>query len=251
MTRRTTRLLWIGLVASAAWLLPAVASAEDGGDAGDVDREGGGPASHDGPRARRYYHAGPIHGEFTMGFLAGGRTYADEAFTYDNGAGDIEGVGGLVEPFENAPFDRVLAFGLRYDLRLVVSYVRMTAGVDLPFASFQAADTRARYDVEGTDREIVVQELRPYELRFGIGGEYTFGPVTPFVDLLGSMHWVGATLSVDGERTVYRASAFGFAVRAGLRAHLRDWFFLSLSGEVGIVDDVLWGAELSVGFAVG
>lgn len=250
MRTRTIRTLAVALVAAAAWALPALAAAQT--DPASSDERGAGDAGRDdGPPARRFFHAAPIHGEFTMGFLAGGRRYDDATFAYDHGAGDVEGAGGLVAPFEGAPFDGVLAFGLRYDVRLVVSYVRMTAGVDFPFPSFAARDTVARYDVAGVEREVVVQELRPYVLRFGIGGEVTFGPVTPFVDLLGSVHWTGAALSIDGEQALFRTSAFGFAIRAGLRVHLRDWFFISVSGDAGLVGDVVWGAELSVGFAVG
>lgn len=144
-----------------------------------------------------------------------------------------------------------MAYGLRYDLRLVVSYVRMTVGVDFPFPSYRAQDTRGSYDIAGIERQLTVQDIQPYELRFGIGGEYPIAFVAPFLDILGTAHWVDTTLSVDGESVTYKANSFGFAIRAGCRIHLRRWFFIVAAGEIGLVGDVYWGAELSVGFALG
>lgn len=197
------------------------------------------------------FEEGPDHFEFTMGFVAGERRYAGESFAHESGGGGVEGAGALVAPFDGAPYDRVTALGLRYDLRLVVSYVRMTVGVDFPFASFEPDDTRGTYDVGGVEREIVVQRLRPYELRFGIGGEYAFARFAPFVDLIGEVDWVKTALAVDGATVEYEASSFGFAVRAGARLHLREWFFVTVAGDVGIVGQRFWDAELSLGFAFG
>jgi hypothetical protein len=217
----------IGALLGAALLLSAAAAA-----AGDFDE-------------------GPDHFEFTMGFIAGQRGYGGESFAHESGGGGVEGSGALVAPFDRAPYDRVTALGLRYDLRLVVSYVRMTVGVDFPFASFDPDDTRATYDVGGVGREIVVQKLRPYELRFGIGGEYAFKRVVPFVDLIGEVDWVKTALTVDGATVEYEASSFGFAARAGARIYLRDWFFVTVAGDVGIVGQRRWDAELSLGFSFG
>lgn len=191
------------------------------------------------------------HFEFTMGFIAGARRYGDESFAYKKGGGEIDGAGSLVEPFTVQPYDDVMAFGLRYDLRLVVSHVRMTVGIDFPFTHFQPGETRDTYDVGGVDREIVVQKIRPYELRFGIGGEYTFGKITPFVDLVGEVDWVNTELVVDGTSIEYGANSFGFCVRAGIRMYLREWFFISVAGDVGIVGQRFWDGELSLGFSFG
>ena len=180
----------------------------------------------------------PDHFEFSMGFIAGQRSYDRLAFALGNlPAGALEG----------APFDRVEVFGLRYDLRLVVSHVRMTVGVDLPFTSYSEDDAR-RMLPEGLRR---VNTLRAYDLRFGIGGEYAFGPVAPFVDLTGSVHWASTELLLDAAATELDAVGFGFTARGGVRLQVRRWFFASVSGEVGIVGPVRWGVDLSVGFALG
>jgi hypothetical protein len=211
--------------------------------------------------AAEEYDAGPAtvveddeasdHFEFTMGFIAGARRYGGESFAHEKGGGGVPGAQALVEPFDRAPYDDCTVLGLRYDLRLVVSHVRMTVGVDFPFASFDPEKTRRSYGVAGVEREIAVQRIRPYELRFGIGGEYAFGRFTPFVDLVGEVDWVSTELSVDGTTVGYEASSFGFSARAGARLYVRDWFFVAAAGEIGIVGQRIWGAELSLGFAFG
>lgn len=182
------------------------------------------------------------HFEATMGFVAGQQSYDELRFARDSGPADAP-----PEALQGAPYEGTEVFGLRYDLRLVVSHVRMSAGIDFPFTSFSAEDALRDTGV-GVRR---VESLKSYVLRFGIGGEYAFGPVVPFVDVLGSVHWVNTTLTFGGETTSYDASAFGFSARAGVRLQVRDWFFASIAGEVGILGPVRWGAELSVGFCVG
>lgn len=182
------------------------------------------------------------HFEATMGFVAGQRSYDELRFARESGPTSAS-----LAVLQGAPYDRTEVFGLRYDVRLVVSHVRMTAGIDFPFTSF-SAESALRDTGEGVRR---VESLKSYVLRFGIGGEYPVGPVVPFVDVLGSVHWVSTTIVLDGESSDYGASAFGFSARAGIRLQVRDWFFASLAGEVGIIGPVRWGAELSVGFALG
>ena len=188
------------------------------------------------------------HVEMSMGFLAGQRAYGSTTFNASS-SGAPAGAASLVEPFQRAPFDRVDVYGLRYDVRLVVSYVRMTAGFDLPFASFSLGDGDAHYSVDGADHAVSVRSLGTKDLRFGIGGEYPFGPLAPFVDLLGAVHWVSTTLTIDGAPADYSAAGFAFAVRAGLRLHVRKWFYATAAGELGLVGDERWGCELGVGFA--
>ncbi|MEZ4408985.1 MAG: hypothetical protein R3A52_21315, partial [Polyangiales bacterium] len=136
--------------------------------------------------------------------------------------------------------------GLRYDLRLVLSGVRMTAGVDLPFTAFgdvpqSLSDARA----------VTPRSMWSWNLRFGLGGELSFGAVTPFVDLVGAVHNASTTLTVDGAAREYAASRFGFSARGGVRVSLKRWFFVSASGEVGVVGPTTWSADVGVGFRVG
>ena len=185
------------------------------------------------------------HFEFSMGFLAGQRSYSQTNFTQRDDAPALN----LDQSFGRFPYRRVTTLGLRYDARLVVSYVRMTAGFDLPFATYEARDSTHRYAVDGQERDVTARSLGIRGLRFGIGGEIPFSPVTPFVDLLGTVNFLKTSLEVDDVTRDYGATTFGFSARGGLRLQVRRWFFVSAAGEVGISGDVLWGAELAVGFS--
>jgi len=179
------------------------------------------------------------HFEATMGFLATAQDHRATGFS--SGAGPA-----LAQTFGRAPYDRALGLGLRYDARAVISRVRMTAGFDLPFTSFDsAAPTRV------DDRDVTARSMWSWGLRFGLGGEYSVGAVTPFVDLQGSVLGVSTTVNVDGRAAEYDALRFGFSTRAGVRIHLRRWFFVTASGEVGIIGPTLWSADVGVGFRIG
>lgn len=190
------------------------------------------------------------HFEATMGFLAGQRSYQQTSFKFDSGDAAGIGGGGLVAPFNKVPFTSATVMGLRYDLRLVMSYIRMTVGFDLPFPTYKASDAQGTYTVGGAQRLVTVQSLSAKELRFGIGGEYPYKSIAPFVDLIGGVHWVSSDLSIDGYKATYAATSFAFSARGGLRAHVRKWFFAAVSGEVGLIGDIKWNAEVSVGFSV-
>jgi hypothetical protein len=189
------------------------------------------------------------HFEFTMGFLAGQRSYKDTSFKFEEGTAEGIGGGGLVLPFVKPPFDNTTVLGLRYDVRLVMSFIRMTVGFDVPFTTYKVSDSTAVYDVSGTPRTVTVQSLSAKELRFGIGGEYPFKTVAIYADLIGGVHWVDTELAIDGFKADYAATSFAFSGRAGVRKYVRKWFFATASGEVGIIGDLRWNAELSIGFA--
>ncbi len=180
------------------------------------------------------------HFEATMGFLATAQDHRATGFAND-GSGPA-----LAQTFARAPYDRALGLGLRYDARAVISHVRMTAGFDLPFTSFDGT-APARID----EHDVTARSLWSWGLRFGLGGEYGFGAVTPFVDLQGSVLGVSTTVNVDGRAAEYDALRFGFSARAGVRIHLRRWFFVTASGEVGIIGPTLWSADVGVGFRIG
>jgi hypothetical protein len=184
-----------------------------------------------------------------MGFLAGQRSYKNTSFKFDDGTAAGIGGGGLVAPFVKPPFDNATVLGLRYDVRLVMSFIRMTVGFDLPFTTYKASDSTAVYNVNGTNRQVTVQSLSAKELRFGIGGEYPFRKVALFADLIGGVHWVDTELALDGYKANYAATSFAFSGRAGVRAYVRKWFFATASGEVGLIGDLRWNAEVALGFS--
>jgi hypothetical protein len=186
------------------------------------------------------------HFEISMGFIAGEQSLAGTAFEHRGGA--TPGAAELSQPFAERPFAHHTSLGLRYDVRLVVAYTRMTIGVDFPFAQFAPSD--GTYAVGGVDRAVSVRSINPYLLHFGIGGEIPIGPIAPFLDLLGHVRWTEAALSIDGERNVYGSTGFLFSARAGLRLHVRRWFYASVAGEIGIAPAITWQTEVSVGFAI-
>jgi len=189
--------------------------------------------------ARAQTRADADHFEASMGFLATGLDYRATGFTSANGPA-------LAQTFTGAPYDRALGLGLRYDARAVLSHVRMTVGFDLPFTSF---DAPAPQRVEGY--ETAPRALESWALRFGLGAEYAFGVVVPFADLQGAVHRVSTTVHVDGRAQTYEAFRFGYSARAGVRVHLRRWFFVTASGEAGLVGPTRWSADVGVGFRVG
>lgn len=179
------------------------------------------------------------HFEATMGFLATAQDHRATGFSNDASPA-------LAQTFARAPYDRALGLGLRYDARAVISRVRMTVGFDLPFTSFDgAAPTRV------DEHDVTARSLWSWGLRFGLGGEYSFGAVTPFIDLQGAVLGVSTTVNVDGRAAEYDALRFAFSTRAGVRIHLRRWFFVTASGEVGIIGPTLWSADVGVGFRIG
>ncbi len=179
------------------------------------------------------------HFEFSMGFVGGWRRFDRMAFRGDP----------TLDPslYRTAPLDGVQSYGLRYDVRLVVAYTRMTVGIDIPFTQYTVDETTRTLD-DGS--QATVAHVKPFAFRFGIGGELPVGPVAPFVDILGSIHSVRATYDIDDVEREVKARSFGFSARAGVRLHVRKWFFASLAGEVGIVGPMVWAADLSVGFAI-
>lgn len=214
-------------LALAAILFPSTASADDYYD----------------------YDESRDHFEITLGFMMGQRAYDDLAFIHAGGPSDLLGgkLPGVVT--SGASLDDVLVYGLHWDIRAVVSYVRMTLGFDLPFPDPSAYVTTRTYTIGGVDREVTVLDVAPYELRFGLGGEIPFDVIVPFIDLIGAYHWVDMEVASGADTMRYEATRFGFSVRGGARVYLEEPAFLEFAGEAGIVGDTIWSATLAVGFA--
>ncbi|MGC4116378.1 MAG: hypothetical protein QM765_17740 [Myxococcales bacterium] len=187
------------------------------------------------------------HIEVATGFITGSRNYRTITFGLEGAEDPLPSTSS--GRFRQYPYDGVLVSGVRWDLRAVVTHVRMGVGFGLPFAAVDSGRASGEVDVGGVTRQVAVQTLQPYELRFGLGGEYAFGRVALFADLLGEVHWLRTSLVVDGQRADYGVTAFRFAASAGARVALKGGFFLTATGEVGILGDVVWGAQLGAGYA--
>lgn len=189
------------------------------------------------------------HFEITLGFMVGQRAYDKLPFGHTDGPSDLLGgrLPGVVTA--GASLDDVLVYGLHWDMRLVVSHIRMTLGFDLPFPDPDAYATTRTHTIGGVDRDVAVLDVAPYELRFGLGGEIPAGIVVPFIDLIGAVHWVDLELASGPDTIRYDATRFGFSVRGGARLYVDEPVFVEVAGEAGIVGDTLWSATLAVGFS--
>lgn len=186
------------------------------------------------------------HLEVTIGILGGFTQYDGVSFAYQKGGGSQR----LVEPFNAAPFDGSLALGMRIEARFVASHVRSTLGVDLPFPNFTQEDTAATYDVDGEQIAVSVQSLKHQTFRFGIGGEYSFGMFTPYLDVLAGIHFVETRLATDDQFVTYGNTEFGLSARLGARYALKKSFFLHGSVTGGLLGPSRVLGELGIGFAL-
>lgn len=184
-----------------------------------------------------------------MGFLGGRRQYTGAGFT--PGSGAPAGAAGLVAPFGAAPYTGVTVLGVGYDLRLVVSHVRMTLGFDLPFSRFDPAASAGTYTVNGKQTPVVPQALHGLAVRVGLGGEVPEGRFVPYADLEGTVAWTRTDLALGTRPARFYAFDFGLSVDAGIRCYLGPHMFVVASGAAGIFSDQVWTARVGVGASFG
>lgn len=193
----------------------------------------------------------PRHFEITMGFMGGVRDATRGGYAFSSGTAEsIAGAQALTDPFLQAPFNRVVTYGLAWEARYVAQHVRFTMGLQKPFASFRMAEALFPGDVAGAPLDIGTRSLDLWDVRFGLGTEYAFKYVTPFVDVVGDVQTVSASMTIGGETATYKATTFGFSVRAGLRVHMGDHLFLAPMGELGFGNGMKWGASLAAGWVI-
>jgi hypothetical protein len=191
------------------------------------------------------------HVELTMGFIGGLRDETRVGFGFNSGSASmLPYAQALTTPFALTPYDRTIVYGLSWETRYVTQHVRFTVGVSKPFASFRMMDAIFPTDVGGTTRDVGTRSLNLWDVRFGLGTEYAWRHVAPFVDVIGDMQYVGASMTVDGETAEYRAWTFGFVVRAGLRIHMGDSVFLAPTAEYGLGGPVRFGVGLQAGWVL-
>lgn len=151
--------------------------------------------------------------------------------------------------FDAGPATALATTGLRYDLRLVVAFVRMTVGADVLFGLFDTS-SEGRV-VESGDASLRVAERRFFEwsLRFGLGLETTVGDVRLFADALVVVHFVEAEVAIDDRPTDYAALAASPGLRLGVRIPIVDAFFAQLEIDGAPFAPTWGGGALSVGGA--
>jgi hypothetical protein len=193
------------------------------------------------PRDRTMEH---LRFEGTIGFLGGWARYADL------------GLAGALPPsaFDSGPVAGAPIAGLRYDLRLVVAFVRMTAGADLAWSLYGAREgTRTLVFDDGT-RTVTDRSVFSWALRFGLGLELAASEdVRLFADLLGSVRFVEVQSSIASGTTAStnvssQVTTFVPGLRVGARVRVVDAFFVQLAADASPIGPWVTG-ELSVGGA--
>lgn len=179
--------------------------------------------------------------ELTMGFAGGVGRYSEVGLT-----------GNPALPpgtFDGGPASGAGMVGLRYDLRLVVSFVRMTIGGDLLWGLFDGTSPRT-LDEAGTPITIADRRLFDGALRFGLGLEANLDGVRLFADVIGVLHFVEASVERQGDAVTHRATTFSPGLRLGVRIPIVEHFFVQVAADGTPFGPSYVGGDLSVGGAI-
>ncbi len=186
------------------------------------------------------------HASIQMGFLVGQRNYTNTIFAREDGEDDR---GSRFQSIYQRPgFSNVFNTGLQWNALLRMSHVRMSVGFALPFSLLQPGDVQLEHEIDGKKELVRIQSLQPYEFRFGLGGEYSWGRFTPYLDLMGTIHVVHTQMSIEEISLDYASTHFSFSTRAGVRIRLRSYFYVDVYGEFGFMGSLTWNSGVSVGF---
>lgn len=183
--------------------------------------------------------------ELAMGFAGTVLDPSAMPLVFQSGeAVNVPGATGLTAPFGGASLRQLITAGPAWETRAIQSHVRFTLGLQKPYAAFRQGSIDA--DVDSV--RVSPRSLSLWVVRFGLGGEYTFGRVTPFADVLGDVQLATAEVTVGGQPGKYTSSGFGFSVRAGARLRVDKYLSVGLAGEYGLVGTPRYGASLMVGW---
>lgn len=178
--------------------------------------------------------------EGTIGFLGGWSRYADAGLSGPLPASAFEqGVG------QGAPIA-----GLRYDVRLVVAFVRMTIGADLAWSLFRAQDTTRTIVIDDGTRTLSDRAAFLWALRFGLGLEVGVSEdVRLFGDVIGSVRFLEVQSTLDSTNVTSSVVSFAPGLRVGARIRIVDAFFVQLAADASpfgpwIAGDVAVGGAL-------
>ncbi len=178
--------------------------------------------------------------EVSFGFLAGERSLPSGSFAAQDLAGAI------TVPYGALDSDSVRAYGPRIEWRSVHNHVRTSLGLQWPHPAFGSGQLTL-LPIGGDAVPVVTRSISVFELRLGIGAEAKIWKLRPFVDLVGDMQWVSATLATSGNEASYSARRFGYGVTGGLSIPLGEGMFLAAAGEAGLTGAMRWGAQLMIG----
>jgi hypothetical protein len=194
--------------------------------------------------------------EFTMGFMGGVVDPSGLPLVFQSGdAVNVAGATGLAAPFGGPNLRTLVTAGPTWETRAIQSHVRFTLGLQKPFAQFRQGALDGPVEATGSPLvgaplQVSPRSLSLWVIRFGLGGEYTFGRVTPFADVLGDVQLATAEVAVDGQPGKYGSSGFGFSVRGGARVRVDRYLSVGLAAEYGLLGPPRYGATLLVGWVL-
>lgn len=175
--------------------------------------------------------------ELDFAFLAGARSYDDVPFSYKEGD---------ATPALAAPrFRRVAVSGPAFGGRAVVNHVRIGFAYERPYA--RDFDRQPAATAASSAR---VRALSSTAYRFALGYEIPLGPITPFVDLVGTAEVTEVDLLAGDAQSTFDSSVFGYSLRAGARLPFSRRWFVQVSGEAGAASPIDWAAHAGVGVSL-
>ncbi len=197
-------------------------------------------------RALRTYAR--THAEFSFGYLGQWTDERNRALELKPTSADPPFAGSVTEPFLGAPFSSAVLAGPVLETRVVCEQVRLTVGVRFPFTNFRPGDTAQTITLGGARHDVLVRSVSMWDLRTGIGFEFPFRRVTPFVDLLGDVQTLTTQLTIDGTAATYTGRAFSLGGRIGARYQVSHLFIMA-AAEATALGPLRVGGTLQVGFA--
>lgn len=180
--------------------------------------------------------------EITMGFVGGWERHSEVGLA---GTPVIDAAA-----FDEGPAASLGVAGLRYDLRLVLAFMRMTIGVDVLFGLFDSDVQRMTTLADGTSVALLDRNFFSWTLRFGIGAEFAVGDIRLFGDVLGVVNFPELESNVGDATATYDAIAFSPGLRLGVRIPVLEWFFVQLEADGAFVGPWAAHGALSVGGAI-
>ncbi|MFT3840679.1 MAG: hypothetical protein QM723_27060 [Myxococcaceae bacterium] len=185
------------------------------------------------------------HFEAAFGFMGGQRDLGHNSYQFTPRAAQR-----VLAPLTTDPYNQLPVAGIDWELRMVVSDLRMAVGAQKPFAGI-AYDPVQFVDVtDNAMHTLTPRSLSMWDVRFGLGYEHRFKALTPFIDLVGDVQSIHSDLIIDGQQKSYGEWTFAFSVRAGFRFYLPHYMFIAPSVEVGVYGPSRWAATIQTGWQV-
>lgn len=173
--------------------------------------------------------------ELDFAFLAGARSYDEVPFSYSQGD---------ASPALAAPrLGGIAVAGPSFGARAIIRNVRIGFGYERPYArNFNRVPLKTG--------AVQIRALSAITYRFALGYELPLGPVTPFVDLVGTAEAAEIDLLAGDTQSTFDTEVFGYSLQAGARVPFSRFWFLQVAAEVGPISPVDWAVHAGVGLGI-